>query len=1098
MKSFLYFIFPLFLMLLPVDFFAENSVFLKFSLDGEFPVNNTDFNIVTKEVLDITCCSAVSGGNFSSTDDVEIKSKGLCWSIQSQPTIEDSKVFSEGTDGDFSVEITNLKANTVYYVRSFVLINKVYYYGDEKEFSTVFKLPTISFSKLGLITDSSFYFESNASDDGGDEITEKGFCFSKLKEPTVWDDKISNGKGLGVISGNALNLMPSTVYFAKAYAISSVGVVYGDEIELITAAKSTIPEKIETNDGAILAKLKTELVEGVTQNEATISVTIKEGGGTDIFEKGVCWAESSSPTINGTKQLEGSGEESFTSIINGLNPSTRYYLRSYAINEKGVAYGNQIIINTKSIIVEPANSDSISLAIVIGEEVTLITNKGAVSGGVISSDGGSEITEKGICWSQSTAPSVYDSKNNEGVGNSAFKSEINSLLPSTKYFVRAYVITSVGVAYGEEFEFVTLPPEVIAQTNTENTENSTETSENNSSEVVKESTEPYLPVIKTNDISSITQTSALSGAVILTEGSTEITEKGICWSQSTAPSVYDSKNNEGLGNSAFNSEINSLLPSTKYFVRSYVITSVGVAYGEELEFVTLSPEVIAETNTENSDEINKNDESSLISVELLTTVKDELTTELTASISCEILRGAELIFSEKGACWSKKELPTIDADKKTEDVDLTYFSVLISDLEPNSLYFVRSYVIFEGKVFYGNQQQFKTLPLTTIPSVSTGLISKINEKSAFSSGQVLLDGGSSLIEKGVCYSFNQMPTIDGDKVIAENELDKFNCSLENLLTNTTYYVRAYAINSLGVAYGNQIRFATLNPVFNKVSSDEPATSLPKKNTQVNPKPTLTKSLPSILTLKEDLLTHSSFRIQGKLTSDGGNFISERGVCISNSSKGPILSSVKTQDIDKDVFSVEFVGLKPSVKYYVRAYVKNETGVFYGNELLVLTNKKPILDIGSNHEGGVIGYIFQPEDKGYVKGEIHGLIVAKEDQGKASWGCVQKSIPEATNKFIGAGKQNTDSILTFCTDDYFAAKLSADLDLNSYVDWYLPSIDELTRIYHNRDKIGGFNNAIYWSSSEKSNHKAIGYVFSYGVVYANYKYSTGYVRSVRTF
>ena len=967
MKSFLYFIFPLFLMLLPVDFFAENSVFLKFSLDGEFPVNNTDFNIVTKEVIDITCCSAVSGGIFSSTEEAEVKSKGLCWSIQSQPTIEDSKVFSEGADGDFSVEITNLKANTVYYVRSFVLINKVYYYGDEKEFSTVFKLPTISFSKLGLITDSSFYFESKASDDGGDEITEKGFCFSKLKEPTVWDDKISNGKGLGVISGNALDLMPSTVYFARAYAISSVGVVYGDEIELITAAKSNIPEKIVTNDGARLAKLETELAEGVTQNEATISVTIKDGGGTDIFEKGVCWAESSSPTINGTKQIEGSGEESFTSIINGLNPSTRYYLRSYAINDKGVAYGNQIIINTKSIIVESANSDSISLAIVIGEEVTLITNKGAVSGGVISSDGGSEITEKGICWSQSTAPSVDDSKNNEGVGNSAFKSEINSLLPSTKYFVRAYVINSVGVAYGDE-----------------------------------------------------------------------------------------------------------------------------------LEFVTLSPEVIAQTNTENSDEINKNDESSLNQVELLTTVKDELTTELSASISCEILRGAELIFSEKGVCWSKKELPTLDSNKKTEDVDLSYFSVLISDLEPNSLYFVRSYVVFEGKVFYGNQQQFKTLPLTTIPSVSTGLISKINEKSAFSSGQVLLDGGLTLIEKGVCYSFNQMPTIDGDKVIAENELDKFNCSLENLLTNTTYYVRAYAINSLGVAYGNQVRFATLNPVFSKVSSDEPATSLPKKNTQVNTKPILTKSLPSILTLKEDLLTHSSFRIQGKLTSDGGNFISERGVCISNSSKGPVLSSVKTQDIDKDVFSVEFVGLKPSVKYYARAYVKNETGIFYGNELVVLTNKKPILDIGSNHEGGVIGYIFQPEDKGYVKGEIHGLIVAREDQGKASWGCVQKSIPEAINKFIGAGKQNTDSISTFCTDDYFAAKLSADLDLNSYDDWYLPSIDELTRIYHNRDKIGGFNNAIYWSSSEKSNHKAIGYVFSYGVVYANYKYSTGYVRSVRTF
>src|SRR5687768_14136255 len=123
-------------------------------------------------------------------------------------------------------------------------------------------------------------------------------------------------------------------------------------------------------------------------------------------------------------------------------------------------------------------------------------------------------------------------------------------------------------------------------------------------------------------------------------------------------------------------------------------------------------------------------------------------------------------------------------------------------------------------------------------------------------------------------------------------------------------------------------------------------------------------------------------------------------------------------------------------------------------------------VGDSYAGGKVAYILIPGDPGYVAGQIHGLIAAPSNQStSAQWGCVGTYIPGADGTALGTGNQNTIDIVNGCSEAGIAARISNDLVLGVYSDWYLPSKDELNKLYLNRVAIGGFEFAYYWSSSE---------------------------------
>ena len=173
-----------------------------------------------------------------------------------------------------------------------------------------------------------------------------------------------------------------------------------------------------------------------------------------------------------------------------------------------------------------------------------------------------------------------------------------------------------------------------------------------------------------------------------------------------------------------------------------------------------------------------------------------------------VIGGEDVAVNERGVCWSTNHNPTIDGDHLSNGYGLGEFEVNIRELLPGTRYYVRAYAKSAQRIVYGDEKSFTTVAVA-LPVLTTELVTFITHNSALGRGTVVNEGSSPVTERGICWSTNHNPTINDSFSDCGQGTGIFTVNITGLTPNTTYYVRAYAIYTHGISYGNEVSFTTL-------------------------------------------------------------------------------------------------------------------------------------------------------------------------------------------------------------------------------------------------------------------------------------------------
>ena len=393
--------------------------------------------LTTAIASNITINTATTGGDITSNGGAEVTSRGVCWGPASQPVLSGSHTSDNKGNGIFSSNLTGLTPGTPYYVRAYATNEAGTAYGNEITFSTIaLAISELTTITVTGITSISAVSGGNIISDGGAAVSARGICWAAAANPTIGDNKTTNGSGTGSFTANITGLTPGSSYHVRAYATNSVGTAYGNDLPFTASA--------------VTPTLTTSIITSPTRTTAVSGGNITNNGGAAVTARGVCWSTSSGPLATGSHTTDGTGDGIFTSNIAGLSPGTTYYVRAYATNAAGTSYGNELWFPTNPVTAPTLTTTS----------VTSVTMTAAVSGGNISDDNGGAVSGRGVCWNTSGNPTISDSKSTEGTGTGSFTSSIAGLAAGTIYYVRAYATNSVGTGYGSQIRFSTSASDV--------------------------------------------------------------------------------------------------------------------------------------------------------------------------------------------------------------------------------------------------------------------------------------------------------------------------------------------------------------------------------------------------------------------------------------------------------------------------------------------------------------------------------------------------------------------------------------------------------------------------------------------------------------
>ncbi len=533
------------------------------------------------------------------------------------------------------------------------------------------------------------------------------------------------------------NLEAGATYYYRYEYDNGYDKVKGDKENFVTVGKPIVVTKD---------------VGGITKSSAVLSGSVTNNDAANkIKERGFCWGKNPNPTISGSHNNNGSssgtGTTGFSYNLTNLTSGTKYYVRTYIVTDFGTLYGEE-----KSF-VTTGEEPEITLPTVTTNSVSNITSNSAACGGDVTSDGNGTVTARGVCWSETSEPKInnlYSEESNDGTGTGSFTSSLTNLKANTKYYVRAYAINEAGTVYGEVKSFVT---ETIS--GTENGHDYVDLGLPSglkwaTCNVGANSLESYgnyyawgeistkVTYLTTNSLTYEKNMNDISGNA---KYDAATANWGGNWRMPTRDELNELRNNCTWTWTTQNG-VNGYKVTSKTNGGSIFMPAAGsknssfVGVGERGEYWTSTPsdndgeaiflrfeesfyyivecarswgQCIRPVFGGNFEGPGEQPEEPEIVLPTVTTSDVTNITSNSATCGGNVTSDGNGTVTARGVCWSTSQNPTINNNRSIDGIGTGNFTSNLSNLVPQTTYYVRAYATNEAGTSYGEVKSFTTL-----------------------------------------------------------------------------------------------------------------------------------------------------------------------------------------------------------------------------------------------------------------------------------------------------------------------------------------------------------------------------------------------------